>query len=226
MTYDSQSFVLLYLTNNPDVLVPACNPNVQACRSVIFSTTGTCEPKPPSATDLISDAGRYSGFPAFNLADGTLNAKQVSQEGVRKPSEVRIKLQSETVFPVEPVAGLVSECFMFYVVIYVAPERSPVGSCQLNLACHPRFSEDLDETIPAHLADRPSGLRVDLIKAPIATKPWELEPLDTSGSNIVVADFSKEGLKASGFLDESKGATEEILDVVGCLSRELHQFST
>ena len=163
---------------------------------------GTCEQKDlPFASDFVSDVGRYSGFPAFNLADGTLIEKQISRGGVRKPSDLRLKLDAETVLPVEPVSGLVSECFFFYVVIYASPERPPKGTCQISLACQARFSEDLDESMPAHLADKPTALRVDLVKVSGAGKPWELEPLDTSGATTVVADFSEAGLKASaGFL--------------------------
>lgn len=160
--------------------------------SVVF--LGTCG-QPCDSCDLISDAGRHSGFPAFNLADGTSSARE-SKEGARKPSDLRLKLEAETVLPVEPVAGLVSECFFFYVVIYAWPERASTESCQIGLACHARFSEDLDDSTPAHLAEKPTGLRVELLKASGADKPFDLEPL-ALGTSRVVAGFSASEFKAS-----------------------------
>ena len=178
---------------------------------------GACELKPcPSARDCISDAGIHSGFPTFHLADGTSSATQVSQEGLRKPSDLRLKLQAEAVLPVEPVAGLVSECFLFYVVVYAWPERPPMGSCQVSLACHVRFSDDLDENAP-HLAEKP-GVRVDLLK--VSDKQvWDLESLGTSGSKIHVADFTSELKARAGLLSLEPG------DLKGAPLRLRHEAS-
>ena len=153
-----------------------------------------CE-QPCDSCDLISDAGRHSGFPAFNIVDGTSSAQE-SKEGARKPSDLRLKLEAETVLPVEPVAALVSECFTFYVVIYAWPERPSTESCQISLSCHARFSEDLDDSTPAHLAEKPMGLRIDLLKASGANKPFDLEPL-ALGTSKVVAGFATSELRAS-----------------------------
>lgn len=161
---------------------------------MIFVATGLmlaikdAAPPPPPRSQLVGDPLREARWSHWRMTE---------PEGIKRPGAQGVTFRAELLTPVKPSTGLVSESFIFHVVVYVSRPTAVFRAMSKSLKLHALVASlkmDADEKFAGcpsptvHLL-APGPERSDKLK-------WALLALPSEAAELgqVVAELSSEGL--------------------------------